>query len=252
MAVSLQFHAELNDFLPRRKRLLKISYDLKERASIKDTIEALGVPHPEVYGIEVNGEYVDFSYIVKDGDTINVYPISAIPETAKVTSIAVGTPEIIRFVLDVHLGKLATSLRLLGFDTLYRNDYGDEELARISSSESRILLTRDCGLLMRSIVTYGYYVRSTDPQLQIVEIMRRFDLFKLVSPFVLCLRCNGLLETVAKESIIDKLPKNVVLEMHDFHRCRDCGQIYWQGSHYKKLREFINQVLEVENSTLER
>jgi uncharacterized protein len=243
MLVSFQFYAELNDFLPRRQRLSTINYELKERTSIKDTIEALGVPHPEVCGIEVNGEYVDFSYIVKDGDTINVYPISAIPEGALLTSVAVGTPEIIRFVLDVHLGKLATSLRLLGFDTLYRNDYGDEELARISSSENRILLTRDCGLLMRGIVTYGYYVRNTDPQQQIVEIMRRFDLFKLVTPFARCLRCNGLLETVAKESIVDQLPETVVLEMDDFHCCQNCGQIYWQGSHYQKLQEFISKVL---------
>jgi uncharacterized protein len=239
MAVSFQFYAELNDFLPRRKRLSKINYDFKERASIKDTIEALGVPHPEVCGIEVNGEYVDFSYIVKDGDTINVYPISAIPQNAKVTSVAVGTPEVIRFVLDVHLGKLATSLRLLGFDTLYSNDCDDKELARISSSENRILLTRDRGLLMRGIVTYGYYVRNIDPQQQITEIMRRFDLFKLVSPFVRCLRCNGLLETVAKESIVDQLPETVISEMHDFHRCQSCSQIYWQGSHYKKLQEFV-------------
>jgi uncharacterized protein len=128
---------------------------------------------------------------------------------------------------------------------LYNNDCDDKELARISSSENRILLTRDCGLLMRSIVTYGYYVRHTDPQQQIVEIMRRFDLFKLVSAFARCLRCNGLLETVAKESIVEQLPKTLVSEMHDFHRCQNCSQIYWQGSHYKKLQEFINQVLDV-------
>ncbi len=245
MVVSFQFYGELNDFLPRRKRLSIINFDVKERASIKDTIEALGVPHPEVCSIEVNGEYVDFSYIVKDGDTINVYPISAIPENATVTSVDVGTPEIINFVLDVHLGKLATSLRLFGFDTLYSNDCDDEKLARISSSENRILLTRDRGLLMRGVVTYGYYVRNTDPKQQIVEIMQRFDLFKLVSPFVRCLRCNGLLETVAKKSIVDQLPETVVSEMHDFHRCQSCNQVYWQGSHYQKLQEFISQMLEV-------
>jgi uncharacterized protein len=172
MNASFQFYAELNDFLPRHKRQVRINYDFKERPSIKDTIEALGVPHLEVCYIEVNGEYVDFSYIIQDGDTINVYPISA--KLTTVTSVGVGIPELISFVLDVHLGKLATSLRLLGFDTLYCNDYVDEELARISSSENRILLTRDRGLLMRSIVTYGYYVRETDPQQQIVEVMRRF------------------------------------------------------------------------------
>jgi uncharacterized protein len=118
MVVFFQFYGELNDFLPRRKRFLKINYDVKERASIKDTIEALGVPHPEVCGIQVNGEYVDFSYIVKDGDTINVYPISAIPQTATVTSVAVGTPEIIRFVLDVHLAFPSHSPRTIAVHSL--------------------------------------------------------------------------------------------------------------------------------------
>jgi hypothetical protein len=149
-----------------------------------------------------------------------------------------------RFVLDIHLGKLATSLRLLGFDTLYRNDYEDEELAQISSSQARILLTRDKGLLMRSLVTHGYYVRSTQPQQQIVEVLRRFDLFKLVSPFQRCLRCNGLLESVAKESIIDQIPETVQLQTHEFHRCQDCAQIYWKGSHYERLQQFINVIME--------
>jgi len=82
---------------------------------------------------------------------------------------------------------------MLGFDTLYRNDYADEELAHISSTEDRILLTRDRGVLMRSIVTYyGYYVRETNPQQQVVEVLRRFDLFGSVAPFQRCLRCNGL------------------------------------------------------------
>jgi hypothetical protein len=145
-------------------------------------------------------------------------------------------------VLDIHLGKLATSLRLLGFDTLYRNDYEDEELANISSSQERILLTRDKGLLMRSLVIHGYYVRNTNPQQQTLEILQRFDLFKLVSPFQRCLRCNGLLESVDKQSIIEELPKNVQ-QVDDFNRCPDCDRIYWKGSHYEKLQKFIDDIL---------
>lgn len=122
-------------------------------------IEALGVPHPEVDLVEVNGEAVDFSYIVTDGDRINVFPVSA----STVTPTVCGRPLHACFVLDIHLGKLATSLRMLGYDTLYRNDYLDEELAQVSATQQRILLTRDKGLLMRSLVTYGYYVRETNP-----------------------------------------------------------------------------------------
>ncbi|MDF5729253.1 MAG: Mut7-C RNAse domain-containing protein [Rhizonema sp. PD38] len=237
------FYAELNDFIPPPKRQVRIDHCFAERTSIKDMIESLGVPHPEVDCIEVNGKPVDFSYIVQDGDTINVFPISATAMTTPTMSVRPKPLRVIRFVLDIHLGKLMTSLRLLGFDTLYRNDYEDEELARISSTQERILLTRDKGLLMRSIVTYGYYVRNTDPQHQIVEVLRRFDLFKSVLPFKRCLRCNGLLEPVAKEFILDQLPENVQLHTNEFHRCQNCEQIYWKGSHYERLQQFIDLVM---------
>ncbi|MFN6569850.1 Mut7-C RNAse domain-containing protein [Dendronalium sp. ChiSLP03b] len=244
MAVAyFQFNAELNDFLPRPKKQVKISYSFTERASIKDVIESFGVPHTEVDCIKVNGKNVDFTYIVQDEDNINIYPISATNLIQSKINLRPKRLNIISFVLDIHLGKLATSLRLLGFDTLYRNDYEDEELAIISHEQSRILLTRDKGLLMRSLVTHGYYVRSTNPQQQIVEVLRRFDLFNAVSPFQRCLRCNGLLEPIAKEFIVHQLPETVQLQIDEFHRCQDCGQVYWKGSHYERLQQFVESVL---------
>lgn len=242
---TFQFYAELNDFLPRNKRRVKIEHFYGERASIKDMIEALGVPHPEVDCIEVNGESVDFTYIVQDGDRINVYPISTVASTACLSLVRPKPLKTICFVLDIHLGKLASSLRLLGFDTLYQNNYHDPELAEISSTQNRILLTRDKGLLMRSVVTYGYYVRNTDPQQQIVEVLRRFDLFDLVSPFQRCLRCNGILQPVDKQVVIDQLPDTVVLYTDEFHRCQKCAQIYWKGSHYERLQRFIDGLLDL-------
>lgn len=206
-------------------------------------IESLGVPHPEVNFINVNGEYVNFSYIVSDGDTINVYPISSRSVIIPSVSVLPKPLSIIRFVLDIHLGKLATSLRLLGFDTLYRNDYEDEKLAEISYSQARILLTRDKGLLMRSLVTHGYYIRNTNPQQQTIEVLQRFDLFELISPFKRCLRCNGLLESVDKQCIVDKLPETVRSRLDVFQRCQDCNRIYWKGSHYERLQQFIDKVL---------
>lgn len=237
------FDAELNHFLAPHKKGKTIAHFFEERTSIKDMIEGLGIPHPEVDYIEVNGQSVDFSYIVQDGDRVQVYPFSSTPEVTLSVSVRPHPLDVIRFVLDIHLGKLATSLRLLGFDTLYRNDYADEELAYISSSENRILLTRDKGLLMRSQVTYGYYVRNTDPPQQIVEVMQRFDLFELVKPWQRCLRCNGLLQPVSKESVLEQLPPNVAATLDKFHRCNQCYQIYWRGSHYERMQQFIDSVL---------
>jgi len=236
------FHAELNDFLPKAKKKVEILHEVQQRASIKDTIQSLGVPHPEVDYIEVNDKAVDFGYIVEEGDRIQVYPISAAPHTP-IISVRPKPLTEFRFVLDIHLGKLANSLRLLGFDTLYRNDYDDEELARISSTENRILLTRDFGLLMRSAVTYGYFVRNIEVQQQVIEVLRRFDLFELVSPFERCLRCNGMLASVAKESIADQLPENVRTNINEFQQCQSCSQVFWQGTHYDKMQQFVKDVL---------
>ncbi|MEC4986155.1 MAG: Mut7-C RNAse domain-containing protein [Oscillatoria sp. PMC 1068.18] len=242
--VELQFFAELNYFLARSQKGVKFNHNFQERGSIKDLIESLGVPHPEVYSIIVNGESVDFSYLITNGDRIQVYPISA--QNNSTIPLQPPFPETPTFVLDVHLGKLASSLRMLGFDTLYRNNYNDEELAAISANQNRILLTRDKGLLMRSIVTYGYYVRSTKPEQQLTEILQRFHLFQLIKPFQRCIRCNGQLQTIDKQEIIDKIPPKVKSQTEEFHRCQDCKQIYWKGSHYEKMQQFISQVLDSE------
>ncbi|BDA74196.1 hypothetical protein RIVM261_043280 [Rivularia sp. IAM M-261] len=241
------FYAELNDFLPRHKREVSICHNFTERASVKDVIESFGVPHPEVHSIEVNSKFVDFTYVVQDEDNIKVYPIS-LGTTVKPSVSVQPQPETYNFVLDIHLGKLANSLRLLGFDTLYRNDYEDKELARVSSSENRILLTRDKGLLMRSIVVYGYYVRQTDPNKQIVELIQRFNLLKHVAPFRRCIRCNGLLSQVNKELVISEIPETVKKLNDEFHRCQNCHQVYWKGSHYDKLHSFIDEILNQSSS----
>ncbi len=240
---NFHFLAELNYFLPPSKRNISFTHFFKGRTSIKDMIEALGVPHPEVEFIWVNGQSVDFSYIVQDGDRITVYPISATREINPTIQVRPNNLSDYRFILDIHLGKLANGLRMLGFDTLYRNDYNDIELAQISADEQRILLTRDKGLLMRSKVIYGYYVRATNPEKQVVEVLHRFNLFSSVLPFYRCIRCNGLLELINKESIIDQLPEKTRLCINEFHRCQDCAQIYWKGSHFERMQQFIDGVL---------
>ena len=240
----ITFYGELNFFLPPSKKQVGFDHYFQDRPSIKDTIESARVPHPEVAIILVNGKAVDFSYQIQDEDEIQVYPVSALEKVKPSISVQPEPLAVPRFVLDIHLGKLATALRMLGFDTLYQNDYGDEELAKISSTEERILLTRDRGLLMRSIVTYAYYVRATNPTQQLEEVLQRFNLFKLVAPFQRCIRCNGLLEPVSKESVIEEIPPNVKHIVDEFHRCLDCGKIYWKGSHVEQMEKFIEKVIE--------
>jgi uncharacterized protein len=241
--ISLRFYAELNDFLSPDRRQVTFARILKEHASVKDVIEALGVPHTEVDLVLVNGESVDFSYLVRDGDRISVYPVF---ESIDITPLLRVRPRPLReprFVLDTHLGKLAAYLRMLGFDTLYRNDYDDRTLAQISSGERRILLTRDRGLLKRSVVTHGYHVRETDPERQLVEVVRRFDLFRAIAPFRRCLRCNGALESIPKEAVADRLAPLTRQYYDEFATCRACGRIYWKGSHHVRMQRLVERVV---------
>jgi hypothetical protein len=147
-------------------------------------------------------------------------------------------------VLDVHLGRLAVYLRMFGFDALYRNDYHDEELAHLSSSQGRILLTRDRGLLKRSVVTHGYCIRATNPRQQLLEVLHRFDLVNLLNPFSRCLHCNDVLQPVDKETISQRLLTQTKEYYHQFWCCQSCDQVYWPGSHYQRMRLFIESVLQ--------
>jgi uncharacterized protein with PIN domain len=244
MQVSFRFYAELNDFLPIKQRSVRFLYQVEGNPSVKDAIESLGVPHTEVDLILVNERSVGFGHRLQDGDRVSVYPVFESIDISSLVRVRPAPLREIRFILDTHLGRLASYLRMLGFDTLYSNEFNDEALARISSEEKRILLTKDRGLLKRNLVTHGYCVRSGHPREEVVEVLKRFDLFGLVRPFSRCLRCNALLGPVAKEEVLEDLPPRVRQEQEEFRRCRGCGQIYWKGSHFERMQAFLQHVLE--------
>ena len=238
-----RFYAELNDFLAPDKRAKTFLYPFQGRQSVKHLIEALGVPHTEVDLVLVNGQSADFGVMVEDGDRVSVYPVFESFDVAPVSRVRPRPLRQTRFVADSHLGRLAAYLRMLGFDTLYRNDYRDEDLSQVSSGEHRIVLTRDRGLLKRKAVTHGYFVRETSFRRQLMEVLDRFDLRGSLSPFTRCMRCNGVLEEVAREAVEEQVPPRSRQHADQFHRCRDCGQVYWNGSHYRRMQKFIAQVV---------
>jgi uncharacterized protein with PIN domain/sulfur carrier protein ThiS len=238
----LRFYAELNDFLPRQRRFRDVERSFAVGTTVKDLIESTGVPHTEVDLILVNGDSVDLSYDVKDGDRISVYPTFESFDISPALRVRSEPLRVTRFVLDVHLGKLARHLRLLGFDTLYERDRPDRELAEISARENRILLTRDVGLLKRRIVTHGYFVRERDPGAQLREVVARLELARAVRPFTRCLNCNGELEPVDKEEIEDRLEARTRRHFDEFWVCRACKNVYWRGSHYDKLLRLVASI----------
>ena len=237
--VQLRFYEELNDFLAPNLRKVDFTHEFDRRTSVKDMIESFGVPHTEVEVILVNGHSVDFSCIVQDGDRISVYPVF---ESLDVSPLIRLRPKPLRtpaFILDANLGRLARYLRLLGFDSLYRNDYEDDTVANISSEQHRTVLTRDRALLQRKIITHGYFVRQVRPRLQVKEVLARFDLYRLIDPFNRCIRCNGVLETVDKQAIAHRLEPKTRKYFDTFRMCTGCRQIYWHGSHHERALRLV-------------
>ncbi|MFN3872777.1 MAG: Mut7-C RNAse domain-containing protein [Ignavibacterium sp.] len=243
--ITIRFFEELNDFLPKEKRKKRFVHTFIDRTSVKDLIESFGVPHTEVDLILVNGKSVSFKYIIKDGDDISVYPVF---ESLDISDVQHLRPKPLRkpkFICDVHLGKLTKNLRMFGFDVYYKNDLSDEMIVKISLTEKRTILTRDVGLLKRSEVTHGYYVRDDDPEKQTAEVLQRFHLHKLIKPFTICLECGNKLVKIAKKDIIDLLPDNVKISQNKFFYCVNCKKIYWAGSHFDNMNLFIKSFLKM-------
>ncbi len=224
------FFGRLNDFLSRDQRGQIITVHFRERQSVKHLAESLGVPHPEIGPVQVNGQDEPLNVITKDQDHVEIHPI------------ADGCPGDPRFVLDIHLGRLTAYLRMLGFDCLYKTTYDDSQLSEIARHEGRILLSRDRRLLMRKSVTDGYCLRSLNSLEQLHEVVQRFGLADRVIPFHRCLRCNHLLEPVRKEDVLDRLEPLTKQYFDDFHICPGCGQIYWMGSHYEKMQKIVREI----------
>lgn len=239
---SFRFYAELNDFLPEARKGIPWEHPFTGTPSVKDVIEALGVPHTEVDLVLADGESVDFTWRVHDGARVSIYPVFESIDVGPITRVRAAALREPRFVLDVHLGRLARGLRMLGFDARWRSDADDAELAALSAAEHRILLTRDRGLLRRKAVSHGYCVRAIEPRRQLSEVVHRLDLVRSIAPFRRCLRCNELLAAVPKEEVADRLPPRVRERHVSFRRCGVCGRIYWAGSHRSRMDRLIAEL----------
>jgi len=229
-----RFYAELNDCLPAGRRQRDCPYRFDVPGSVKDAIEAFGVPHVAVDLVLVNGRSVAFDYLLQPGDRVSVFPVFEGLEIAGTTRVRAEPLRVVRFVADVHLGRLARYLRMAGFDTLYWPKAEDAYLAELAA-QGRILLTRDIGLLKRNAVTHGHWVRATAARAQLAEVLARFDLCGRVAPFRRCMRCNTPLEPISREEVRGHVPEGVWQTYETFARCPTCRRIYWKGSHCDRM-----------------
>lgn len=244
--ITIRFYEELNDFLPEAKRKKRFTHNYIDRASVKDVIESLGVPHTEVDLILASGISVRFDYLINNSDDISVYPVFEALDVSEVQHLRPKPLRNPKFVVDVHLGSLTKYLRMMGFDVYYRNDLNDEKIVEISLNERRAILTKDRGMLKRNEVTHAYWVRGTKVKEQTIEILKRFDLKNQIKEFSRCIECNQQLKQVSKEEIFEELPPRVVRSQNDFFKCSNCKKIFWKGTHYQRMLSFIQSVKNIE------
>ena len=240
--VTFRFYEELNDFLAPERRKRDFTSVCARSATTKHMIEALGVPHTEVELILVNGESTGFDRLLQHGDRVAVFPKFETLDISPLLCVRDRPLRVIRFVADTHLGGLARMLRMTGFDTLYENDFNDGEIELIAMREGRIVLTRDRELLKRRTITHGCYVRALKPAQQLREIFERLDLARNAKPFILCLQCNAPLRTIDKALVLERVPPTVLECQERFKTCDRCQRVFWEGSHWQRMRELVEEL----------
>src|SRR5665648_185467 len=100
-------------------------------------------------------------------------------------------------------------------------------------------LTPPKDLLKRKELVFGYLVREIYPEKQLAEVIHLFGIKEQLKPLSRCMRCNGLLQKVAKEQILDQLEPLTKKYYHSFRQCRLCHHIYWPGSHRDKMLRLL-------------
>lgn len=207
---------------PRRRDRFEVAWD--GTSSVAHVVEAAGVPLTEVGSLVSHPEHGE----------VRVGPVAR-PQQLD------GWPG--GFVLDVHLGALARRLRLLGLDTAWPEEAGDPALVERADAERRVLLTQDRGLLKRRALWAGAYVRGSDPDDQLDDVLDRFR--PALAPWSRCTACNGELAPVDRDEVAHLLRPGTLRTQDQFAQCPDCLRVYWPGAHAARLERVVARAAEL-------
>ncbi len=241
--VRLRFYGPLDQIKSRKGVGPEYRAPCIDPRSVKDLIEAEGVPHTEVAMVLVDGTAVGLDQVLRGGERVSVFPMFMRLGEKSVFDRPGRAIEHRAFVADVHLGKLARRLRLLGMDCAWGNSLTDEEIAELGFRESRTVLTRDRQLLMRRQVVSGIFIQSTRTQEQVHQVLERLFPLPLIRPYTRCLDCNGLLKDVPPMDVTELLPPRTRPHVASCIRCTKCGKAYWKGAHWKAIEEWVARTL---------
>ena len=164
--------------------------------------------------------------------------------------------ETLRFVTDRMLGKLSTWLRILGHDTIYAGDITskkgaedeDNALIAFAEHEARMILTRDKNLaaLAKRKGVQCWYITTDEVMEQLKELYHHNISINRKPLAVRCSECNARIRKVEKgeeDMLREKsyVPTSMI-GTWDFWICERCGRVYWEGSHWREMRERLRQL----------
>jgi uncharacterized protein len=161
-----------------------------------------------------------------------------------------------QFIVDAMLGSLARKLRALGFDAAYYRSGDDSGILGRSLHESRIILTADRSLAaraeangLRAILVHG---KADGDRVGFIARAAAAKGYGLTRGDPLCSICGGELLRVKKDDVSEKVPHSVLLRHRLFFQCVACGQVYWRGSHWKKLMSLARRLGPKQGAALPR
>jgi uncharacterized protein with PIN domain len=223
--IYLRFYEELNDFLPLNKRKRCFAYLSEGNIRVEKLLQVFKVPPDLVEIVLVNGESVEFSHPLKNGDSVSIYPVFESLDVGPLVRVRKKPLRKNRFLVDASLSRLASYLRLFGFDTRISNTADGEDIIRAAEKGRRILLTRDAAFLRETSITRIHLVRYAKPRLQLTEILSRYDLYRSAAPYSRCPSCN-----------------KIIRNRRDWS-CSRCGMKNRNKYRTERMQSFINRIL---------
>ncbi len=149
-----------------------------------------------------------------------------------------------KFITDGMLGKLTRWLRMLGQDVKYSRALNDEQLIKTAKAENCTLLTRDLKLYQqaRKKGVDATLVKGSTEAEKLACLAKLFN-FKLEMDVTIsrCPKCNTPIRPTSKDKILDRIPETTATYYNEFWECPSCGQIYWQGAHWKRIEKTLKE-----------
>lgn len=146
-----------------------------------------------------------------------------------------------KFAVDKMLGRLAKWLRLLGYDTFYRNKIRPVTLLSVAQSEYRIIITKNHYFLKHPFPVPILFIKGNTLEPQLLEINEKYPLHRSKA-FSRCPLCNNKTTPIEKEYVNKLVPEFVFNTQEQFHQCIRCGKIYWKGTHLEKALAFLEKI----------